>query len=210
MGLALSGAAHVALLALVLWLQARNAILEPVWNTAPVHLVPPVTEAHFVPPALPRDFETTTPGATDRKGTVDPVDGIDRPDIPMSEPISRPPDDPRSGPPSTRTGTAAFAVEPTDDPPESAAIPFEAAPIPTFRPEPLYPDWCREQRIEGRVVLHALIGRDGRVRRVSVVRGVKGLSEPAQAAIARWLFKPATFGGKPVAVWVEIPVEFRL
>lgn len=208
MGLVLSGAAHLTLLALVLWVQSRNAILEPEWNATPVELVPPVTD--FPPPRLvPADGFATAQPTTDDRGTIVPTAPIDLPKFLPPGPVSEPRGGgPGTGPPRTEAGPASVA--PLDDPPESAAVPYEAAPTPTFRPEPLYPDWCREQRIEGRVVLHALVGRDGRVKRVSVVRGVKGLSEPAKAAIARWLFKPATFGGKPVAVWVEVPVEFRL
>lgn len=208
-GLVLSGAAHLTFLALIVWVQARNATLEPEWNATPVELVPPVTEFH-VPPSVPPDWAAPTPPRTDDPGIIVPTTPIDLRKILLAGPVS----EPRGGgpgvePPRTEAGHGLVAP-PLDDPPESAAVPYEAAPVPTFRPEPLYPDWCREQRIEGRVILHALVGRDGRVKRVSVVRGVKGLSEPAKAAIARWLFKPATFGGKPVAVWVEVPVEFRL
>jgi len=209
MGLALSGAAHLTLLALVLWVQSRTAILEPEWNATPVELVPPVTELP-VPRLVQPGVTATAHPATDDRGPIVPTAPIDLPKILPPGPVSEPRGGgPGTGSPRTEAGPASVASL-LDDPPESAAIPYEAAPIPTFRPEPLYPDWCREQRIEGRVVLHALVGRDGRVKRVSVVRGVKGLSEPAKAAIARWLFKPATFGGKPVAVWVEVPVEFRL
>jgi outer membrane biosynthesis protein TonB len=48
------------------------------------------------------------------------------------------------------------------------------------------------------------------VRRVSVVRGVTGLTEAAQEALLRWIFRPARANGQPVMVWVEIPVSFRL
>jgi protein TonB len=96
------------------------------------------------------------------------------------------------------------------DPDEAAEVPYDVAPVPTFKPSPAYPEWAREAGIEGRVVLHALVGRDGRVKRVSVKRDVRGLTDSARDAIARWIFRPATFGGRPVPVWVEIPVDFRL
>jgi protein TonB len=60
------------------------------------------------------------------------------------------------------------------------------------------------------VLLHVLVGQDGRVRTVSVIRGVTGLTEEAREALLRWTFRPATAYGRPVAVWVEIPVQFRL
>ena len=59
-------------------------------------------------------------------------------------------------------------------------------------------------------MLRVLADRQGSVRRVSVARGVEGLNEAAGDALRRWMFRPARANGSPVAVWVEIPVEFRL
>jgi protein TonB len=62
------------------------------------------------------------------------------------------------------------------------------------------------------VVVHALVGKDGRVvdARVDARRSIPLLNESALAAARRWVFKPALANGHPVAVWVAIPMRFSL
>jgi TonB family protein len=60
------------------------------------------------------------------------------------------------------------------------------------------------------VVLHALIGADGRVRRITVIRGNPALSESAAETLRHWTFRPAKSSHQPVAVWIEVPFLFRL
>ena len=91
-----------------------------------------------------------------------------------------------------------------------AFVYFDDAPVPIHRPAPEYPAWARDNGITGKVLLRVLVDQQGSVRRVAVVRGVEGLTEAAQDALRGWRFRPATNRGRPVAVWVEIPVEFRL
>jgi protein TonB len=91
---------------------------------------------------------------------------------------------------------------------ESEFVYYEDAPEPVTRVLPVYPEFAREARIEGKVVLHVLVGKDGRVKRVNVIRSVAGLDEAAMYAVKHWVFKPALSNKKPVAVWVEVPVEF--
>lgn len=95
-------------------------------------------------------------------------------------------------------------------PAEGAFVAFDQPPVPYYRPAPDYPGWAREQGIQGRVVLHVLVGRDGLVSRITVLRDVLGLTDAARDAIGRWRFHPALSGRNPVAVWVEIPIEFKL
>jgi len=75
---------------------------------------------------------------------------------------------------------------------------------------PQYPDDARRQRIEGTVLLQALVGRDGRIKDTRVVKSIPGLDAAAQEAVRQWVFKPALAKGDPVAVWVAIPVKFSL
>jgi periplasmic protein TonB len=60
------------------------------------------------------------------------------------------------------------------------------------------------------VILHVLVDRDGSPVQVRVVQPVMGWTEAAREALARWKFRPARARGNGVAVWVEIPVDFRL
>jgi protein TonB len=96
------------------------------------------------------------------------------------------------------------------DPPEGVFVAFDEPPVPIVHPDPIYPDWARENGIEGRIILHALIGADGRVRRITVIRGIPGLSESAAEALRHWTFRPATSNRQAVAVWIEVPFLFRL
>lgn len=91
-----------------------------------------------------------------------------------------------------------------------AFVYFDEAPVPIHRPDPEYPGWARDNGITGKVLLRVLVDQQGNVRRVAVVRGVEGLTEAAQDALRAWRFRPATNRGRPVAVWVDIPVTFRL
>ena len=75
--------------------------------------------------------------------------------------------------------------------------------------KPTYPEFAREAQIQGKVTLHVLVGKDGRVKNVKVIKGVTGLNEAAVDAIKKWVFKPALSNNKPVAVWVEVPMDFH-
>ncbi|MDR3570109.1 MAG: energy transducer TonB [Syntrophobacteraceae bacterium] len=88
----------------------------------------------------------------------------------------------------------------------------DIAPIPIKKVEPEFPDQARQMGISGKVVLRFLVGSDGRVARASVIsaRPVGVFNRSALEAIGEWRFKPGRYQGKPVAVWVELPVCFRL
>ena len=75
---------------------------------------------------------------------------------------------------------------------------------------PKYPDLARASGIEGKVVLNVLVGVDGKVQNVVVQQGVPVLNEAAIEAVRQYLFKPALANNKPVAVWVAVPISFKL
>ena len=78
--------------------------------------------------------------------------------------------------------------------------------------KPLYPDSARRQGIEGTVVLKLRITERGSVDELQVERsaGHPDLDHAAMDAVRRWRFEPARRSGEPVAVWVLVPVEFKL
>jgi protein TonB len=94
-------------------------------------------------------------------------------------------------------------------PSEGEFVYYEDEPTPVTRVEPTYPEFAREAQIQGKVTLHVLVGKDGRVKNVKVIKGVTGLNEAAVDAIKKWVFKPALSNNKPVAVWVEVPMDFH-
>jgi len=62
--------------------------------------------------------------------------------------------------------------------------------------------------LEGTVLMQALVLEDGSIGDVKVMKSIPGLDEPAVAALRQWRFKPARTAGKPVAVWVSVPMKF--
>ena len=74
-----------------------------------------------------------------------------------------------------------------------------------------YTDGALRQGIEGTVVLMVIVRRDGSVGAMSVSKSLEeSLDRSALRAVKNWKFDPATRGGKPVAVVVEISVDFEL
>lgn len=78
-------------------------------------------------------------------------------------------------------------------------------------PQPQYTEIARKARIQGVVIVQAIIDKQGNVTNVKVLKGLPmGLSEQAVEAIKKWKFKPATLNGKPVDVYYNLTVNFRL
>jgi len=78
-------------------------------------------------------------------------------------------------------------------------------------PQPQYTEIARKARIQGVVIVQAIIDKQGNVTNVKVLKGLPmGLSEEAVSAIKSWTFKPATLNGKPVDVYYNLTVNFRL
>jgi len=76
--------------------------------------------------------------------------------------------------------------------------------------DPVVSDDARENGISGVVVVHVFIDEKGHVTRAAVLRGVgHGLDEAAVAAVKKYVFKPATMDGKPVACDIAIDVHFN-
>ena len=78
------------------------------------------------------------------------------------------------------------------------------------RVEPEYPETAREQRIQGPVVLEALVGKDGTVEKVSTMSGDPQLASAATDAVRQWRFKPFLSNGSPEEFQTQITVSFRL
>lgn len=86
-----------------------------------------------------------------------------------------------------------------------------SAPRPIFTPEPEYSEEARRAKHEGTVVLWLVIGSDGRPRDLRVLRSLGlGLDEKAMDAVRRWKFEPARKNGTPVAVRINVEVDFKL
>jgi TonB family protein len=78
------------------------------------------------------------------------------------------------------------------------------------RVAPVYPVQARLQRLEGRVVLAAVIMEDGTLRDVRVIEGEPLLAQSAVDAVQHWRYKPFELDGKPVKNLIRINVDFKL
>jgi TonB family protein len=86
-----------------------------------------------------------------------------------------------------------------------------SAPRAIFSPDPEYSEEARKAKWQGTVVLWVVIGPDGKPRDVRVQRSLgMGLDEKAIEAVRSWKFEPAKKDGQPVAVQVNVEVNFRL
>jgi periplasmic protein TonB len=78
------------------------------------------------------------------------------------------------------------------------------------QPIPEYPPLARQARIEGDVVLHAIISKDGRVEQLSVISGQVLLVQAALDAVRQWRYQPTLLNNVPVEVDTTITVSFTL
>lgn len=72
----------------------------------------------------------------------------------------------------------------------------------------VYPQEAVPQKLHGLVVLQTVVGRDGSVQDVKIVRGYFLLGRAAIAAVKQWRFKPYTFNGQPVSIRTQITLSF--
>lgn len=84
-------------------------------------------------------------------------------------------------------------------------------PVEVHRVTPRYPMEARLAGTQGRVVIRAIIRRDGSVDNVQVLADLPhGLGRAAADAVRRWRFRPATYLGEPIDVYYTVTVNFRL
>ena len=75
---------------------------------------------------------------------------------------------------------------------------------------PQYPPEAGRARIEGTVVLMAVIGKDGSVEDVRVESGLPLLAQAAIDAVKQWRYRPYLLNGEPVEVDSRITINFTL
>ena len=202
-GLFLSGVIHLSLLFVFLSLTNRDEGVVRVYQTPiDVFRQPPSLLPRIQPPSTgsPR-FQPVNRGVFEPKRDVIDLP-VPNPGVtPFASPKLQPglptdgggPENP--APPAASTGP--YPIDKVDEPP-----------VAIYAPKPVYPEIAREMVLTGRVLLKVLVGEDGNVRKVEVVSGPRLLAESAQETLYRWRFRPARFQGRPVSVWLEVPVNF--
>jgi TonB family protein len=102
---------------------------------------------------------------------------------------------PASGPPSQQPPTY---------------VPAEAMQgLLTHKIEPIYPEAARLAKVQGVVVLDALIGADGTVVDLRAISGPDELTSAALDAVKWWRFQPYLVNGQAVQVKTRLAVDFR-
>jgi protein TonB len=85
------------------------------------------------------------------------------------------------------------------------------APVLVLRVEPVYPEAARKARLEGEVILEAIITAGGEIEEVRVARSAGILLDAsAKDAVERWRYRPATLNGSAVRVLLTVTIRFRL
>jgi protein TonB len=75
---------------------------------------------------------------------------------------------------------------------------------------PSYPRLASLTRIQGLVVLQAIVSKRGTVESVHVVKGPYLLRGAASNAVLSWRYKPCVLNGKPIEVATIVTVDFAL
>ncbi|HEX5107188.1 MAG TPA: energy transducer TonB [Vicinamibacterales bacterium] len=124
--------------------------------------------------------------------------------------------------PAGAFSTAGGAPPPPPPPPPSPPFPPEvvagairiggniAAPMKIKDVKPAYPPIAQSAKVSGVVILEAVIGADGKVLDVRVVRSVPLLDQAAIDAVRQWEFRPVLMNGVPARVIMTMTVNFTL
>jgi protein TonB len=78
------------------------------------------------------------------------------------------------------------------------------------RVQPVYSKYARKNRIQGIVLMHAAISKEGDIINVEVLSGPPILTDAAVTAVKQWKYRPYRVNGEPVQVETEIKVNFAL
>jgi protein TonB len=75
---------------------------------------------------------------------------------------------------------------------------------------PVYPQYAQDARVQGVVIIEALIAPDGRVGEARVIRSIPLLDQAAVDAVTQWEFTPTRLNGVPTPVIMTVTVNFTL
>ncbi len=76
--------------------------------------------------------------------------------------------------------------------------------------EPIYPELAKRVRLEGIVILEAVIDPSGFVSELGVLRSVPLLDDAALNAVKQWRYEPTLLNGMPVPIIMTVTVRFIL
>jgi len=76
--------------------------------------------------------------------------------------------------------------------------------------KPVYPDIAKQARVQGIVILEAIIDPQGNVTNVRVLRSIPLLDQSAIEAVKQWKYEPTLLNGVPVPIVMTVTVNFQL
>jgi TonB family protein len=76
--------------------------------------------------------------------------------------------------------------------------------------QPTYPPDAKRNHIQGTVLLHAIVAKDGTMKELLVISGPPELYPSALDAVRQWVYKPTLLQGQPVEVDTSISVVYQL
>lgn len=79
-----------------------------------------------------------------------------------------------------------------------------------YRVQPLYPPLARQVRIQGPVLLRAIVSKSGTIEHLTVISGHPMLIPSALSAVQQWRYRPYMLNGEPIEIETEITVNFVL
>lgn len=121
------------------------------------------------------------------------------------------------GVPGALPGTGIVVGEPPPPPPPAPARREPVRPGGKVRPPvklrgatPVYPAIAQAARVQGTVILQAIIGTDGRVEELKVLRSIPLLDQAAIDAVRTWEYTATMLNDVPVSVVMTVTVTFTL
>jgi protein TonB len=78
------------------------------------------------------------------------------------------------------------------------------------RVEPVYPPMARTARVQGSVVLGAIVDKEGTIKNLRLISGHPLLVPAAVEAVSQWRYRPYVLNGEAIEVETQITVNFIL
>jgi TonB family protein len=202
--LVLAVAVHVVFLFVDLPRSKRIPVPTPTTQSAPA-----IRDIDLMPPPIRQPRTNPTRSSVRLIPVAEPELDLTDPLIEPSVPVP---------PPDFDSATFEPRIEQIAPPPSDPRITgSDGVTNPTLiadsQVRPDYPEPARQARLQGNVILEAIIRADGTVGEISVLRCTQphaGFEEAAIDAVRQWLYEPATQNGRPVDVYFTVVVEFQL
>ena len=82
-------------------------------------------------------------------------------------------------------------------------------PVAIKKVRPLYPELAKRARIQGMLILEAVICKSGEIGEIRIIRSAHPLLDRAAVeAVSLWKYRPALMGGRPISVYLVVTVHF--